>query len=331
MIATQTQPRPAASAELIRLAQQGSAAEYSQALKETGTAILSSALEVFSKMDRELEDGRSSIEQLRDLKNSLIAHIDRNQKCTQSNQDQLDQEVAAMNSGQHPTVKLAEKKTENLTNATSILEKGRPAYAHLLRETEAQKANLSAPKIDSMAGAKKFLADLTAVQGLYTAAVLVPGPLSLSMKNVVKESYASQSQSNGQITGQSESAGIGASLLALGGGASHSQSNISGAVSSKNSTNYEKSTLDERVIPVLSELQDRLSQATAVPATLASIELKNHISEYEGSWGLFGRRYNRVASTYGYAHHPITTTVESREFQPEHVRLPETSISDYTK
>lgn len=321
------------SSELVRVAREGTAEQYVATLKETGSAVLGNALEVFSKMDRETEEGRISVDQLKDLKNSLIAHIDRNQKATQANEVQLKADVQAVNAGSHPSVKLAGAKTEELTNEASQLKKGGPAYANLKREVSAQEALVNAPEVDAMSGAKKFLADLTAVQGIFAAAALVPGPLSLTVKNVAKELYSSQSQTSGSVSGSSQASGAGVSLLALGAGGFSSESNFSGQVNSQSGARYEKVTLDERIIPVLGELQDRLSQATVVPATQGIIEGRHNVTETEGKSGIFGgmKFKTEIATTVSYYDHRIKTTLASQEFQPAHVRLPETSISDYTK
>ena len=318
------------SQSLVRLAREGSASEYSAALKETGSAVLGNAMEVFCAMDRETEHGRLAVDQLKDLKNSLIAHIERNQTQTTGNLTGAKAAADKIKAGQDPNHQLLPAKTEELTNATL---ENRPGNTHkfLQKRWEAETTKIVTPAIDEMNGVKKFLADLTAMQGLYTAAVMIPGPLSATVKNVAKELYTSNVQSQSSASGSSHSAGAALSLLGVGGFSS--ESGFASQSSTNGNARYEKSTIDERIVPVLSELQDRLAQATVTPASTGQIEGRRGLEEYSGKKSMwtgnvsYENRQSYTSENYGDTR--LKRDFTSFEYQPEHVRVPQSSISDY--
>ena len=318
------------SQSLVRFAREGSAAEYAAALKGTGSAVLSNAMEVFCAMDRETENGRAAVDQIKDLKNSLIAHIERNQTETSTNLVGANAVAAKITAGQDPTHKLEAAKVETLKNAP-LENRPNRVYDHLRKDWGAETTKVEVPALDGMSGLKKFLADLTAMQGLYTAAVMIPGPLSATVKNVAKELYTSNQRSSSSASGSSQAEGAVLSLLGVGGFGS--DSSFSSQSNSSGSARFEKSTIDERVVPVLGELQDRLAQTTVVPATSGAVQGRRHLQEYSGKSTWFGAGKvvfeDRESYTSEYTDTRIKRDFEAFEYQPGHVRIPDTSISDY--
>jgi hypothetical protein len=158
------------------------------------------------------------------------------------------------------------------------------------------------------------------VQGLYTAAVMVPGPLALSLKNHAKEVADGQFASSSSASGASYSQGF----------IRHSGSAFSESSQAQGSSHYEKTTVDERVVPVLTELQDRLGQATVSPATTAYVSADHHYAEHAGRKNWRGKLIFDQSLSYSYYNNDrIERKLEEFEYQPDRVRLPETSISDY--
>lgn len=332
------------SSNLVRLAREGSASEYAAGLKDTGAAILGNAVEVFCSMSRETEHGKEAVEQLKDLKNSLMSHIERQRASTAANRAGAKDAADSLQRGENPKYQLQAGHTEVLKDTVPVTCRA-GAVKELKRVTGAEFAQVQAPSFDEMAGVKKFLADLTAVQGLFTASVMIPGPLSATVKNVAKELYTSNSQSQSSVAGSSHAGGAALGLLGIGGFSS--DSSVAGQSSSSTQARYEKSTVDERVVPVLSELQDRLSQTTVVPASSSKLVARRSVEESSGkaSWGGLGSvKYTSIGSQVqsswvrldtvlepNFASHDnrATRLLETLEYQPEHIRLPESSISDF--
>lgn len=304
------------SKALLIAAREGSAENFAQALRETGTAVLGNAVETFCKMDREGEQGAMAVEQLKDLKNAIISHLKAQEtelKKNETNASSLKREVSE---GTHPTHKLRPARTEELTNA---LAGDGLTYQYLRRSDEKESAVLHLPQVDDMSGLKQFLADLTGVQGLFTAAVMLPGPLALSVKTFAKEIGNSQFSSSASASGSSFSKGF----------IRRSASEHQESSQTQGSSQYEKVTIDERVVPVLTELQDRLQQASVLPPSRGYLSADYHRAEYAGRESFFTITHDTsVFRTYSDSNR-LQRKLEEFAFQPERVRLPKTSISDF--
>lgn len=309
------------SQSLVQIAREGTAQQFAAALKETGTAVLGNAVETFCQMDRETKQGATSVEQLKDLKNALMVSINRNQQEMEANLAGPKELAQSIKDGKNSQFKLEQATVEDLVNTPSKLKGGDQVHPFLRREWGAECAELHLPATDALTGTKKFLADLSAVQGLYTAAVMIPGPLSLTVKNFAREVASSQFQSSSNASGNSQSKGF----------LSRANSSFRESSQAEGSQQYDKTTVDERVVPVLSELQDRLGQVSVVPSSSGSLSLDRHLTESSGKKGFFSSKINydqQVAHTY-YNQDRLQRPVTEFAVQPEHIRLPETSISDY--
>lgn len=307
------------SKQLLTLAKKGTAQEFSEALSQTGSAVLGNAVETFCQMDRESAQGQASVDQLKDLKNSLITYIGRHTAEVSANQTKGTELTEQVKSGSHPTHKLSGETVEHLENARSF--KGQEVQ-YLERISKPEAAVFHTPQVDDLAGLRKFLTDLTEVQGLYTAAVMIPGPLALSVKNFAREVADGSSASSSSFSGESVSNKI----------FSHSASAVAGQSQSSSATHYEKTTVDERVVPVLTELQDRLAQASVVPASSAYVSADHHYQENQGRKAFLtgNLKYDKSIAYSYYDTDRIQRKLETFEFEPTHVRLPNTSISDFT-
>jgi hypothetical protein len=102
-------------------------------------------------------------------------------------------------------------------------------------------------------------------------------------------------------------------------------------------------------VPVLSELQDRLSQVSLVPASKGEIEARHSVYEYQGRTTWFGlgdevydKKLGSLASYYSRSSpdviqgtdtscdNRVKRNLETFEYEPEHIRLPQTSVTDYS-
>lgn len=309
------------SSQLLKVAREGSAQEFAHALRETGQAILANSIETFCQMDRESQQGLASVQQLKDLKNSIIASLERDTQGRAANLAAGENLREATAQGTHPQHKLEGTKVEVVNNVASLAYKGGTVYETLQRTFKPESAVLHNPTVDEMKGVKAFLADLNSVMGLYTAAVMIPGPLALSVKNFAKE------VADGHFQASSTASGVSASRGFL----RRSSSAFSEVSEAEGTQHYEKTTVDERVVPVLTELQDRLAQVSVVPASEASLSADRHFEEHQGkkNWILPGMNFeNRISHSY-YESERLRRPLEKVPFQPEHIRLPETSISDF--
>ena len=314
------------SKKLVELALQGTAEEYHAALQETGSAVLGHALEVFCDTNRETPDGAAAAKQLLDLKNSVIAHLRRNKEETAGNAEALQDKAAAITDGTDPLLLLSDSKIERLRNVPLWGDTSGCTYKYLERHSEREKVDIETPALDPMGGVRKFLTQLNGVLGLYTAAVMIPGPLSATLKTVSQQLSSSHSQFDSSSSGSSQAEGVAISLLGLGayGSASESSSQAKGSSDAESRS----TTIDERIVPVLGELQERLAQASVVPASEGKIVAKQSIFDWVGQqyWLPPIVAYRDFAGQ-GAGRREL----ETKEYQPSHVRVPDTSISDYVK
>lgn len=301
---------------LIQVAREGNAGQFAKTLEETGTAVLSNAIETFCKVDRETTQGEESVRQLSDLKSAIALAIRRNDETTKANRASASQRAFQINQGEVPQYPLKKASVVDLHNAKSDLKCGRE-YELLRREFSAEAATVHAPKPSELSGLQQFLVDLNSIQGLYTAAVMVPGPLSLTVKNFARETADSQAKSFSHFTSDASSDRL------FGSG----QATAQGSSESSQSSHYEKTTVDERVIPMLSELRERLAQASVVSEQPLRIDATRTEKEATGFKTFILRR--TVFNDF-FGKEEKNRLLEKLPFQPEFVRLPKSSISDFT-
>ena len=331
MLVTSNQTRPTC---LTQIAREGSAKEYKDALQARGKQILDQAVDTFFQPDREIEDARKAMAGLEDLEGSLRAHLQRTRAAEKQNQTALSDKSQNIKSGEDPAVQLKPAGEEKLENqkplfGVSHYEKGLLTDGKIAdgrRVWEQERISTVKPNHDDMQGVGRFLADLAGVQGLYASVAMVPGPLSASVKTMAKEMMAAQGSFQSQHS--SEQSSVAAGLLPL--GIYRSGGTSQGSASGSHSLNYDKSTVDDRVVPVLMDLKDRLDQATVEAATTTSLHGVQRGREYVNQPTWFGLSSRDVHITNTYGTHHVERELHSQEYQPDRLWMPLTGTSQFT-
>jgi hypothetical protein len=328
MLAVNNQTRPTS---LTHIAREGSAKEYKDALQARGKEILDQAVDTFFQPDREFEDARKAMAGLEDLEGSLRAHLQRTRTITKQNQAALTEKSQSIESGQDPEIQLKPSRQEKVQNEKPLFYVSQYDKGHLKdgkivdgrRGWDKEEIRVARPEHDDMQGVGRFLADLAGVQGLYASVAMVPGPLSASVKTMAKEMMAAQGSFSSQHSSQHSSGAVGLLPLGIYGSSGASQGSASGS----HSLTYDKSTVDERVVPVLMDLKDRLDQATVEPATVISLQGVQEAREYVNRPTWFG-----LSSRDQYLNHGTGSRRElhSQECQPERLWMPLTGTSQFT-
>jgi hypothetical protein len=268
---TNTAASPFNTQKLREFAKTGSASEFAQELKATGPAILDEAIETFYKLDRERSDADLSLGHIRDLKSAVMSYVERNSN-----------EVGA-----------------NLAASRSLLNKSGSVQGsttdggvthHIGAETNGGE---NVGTFNRLTGMQQFLRDLATVQGTFTAAVMLPGPASASMLSVLNsqhEALHASGSSSSQFSSDSSSSGAAGSLLLLAGGVKQSSSSSTGSSHSVSQVDYQKTTADREVIPVLTELRDRLERAVEFPATGGSVNINQSTWDSKEVTSFFGKK-----------------------------------------
>ncbi len=320
---------PLSTQRLSELSKQGNAADFAAELKKVGPAVMSEALDTFYKLDRERPDADQSLNHIRDLKNSVQDYMQRNFDDAKKNQTEAFSRASQIQAGTDPTIKTTPAGVTPIKNeypkfssnyGQSKIESGTRV---ITSETVAAKPADYVP----LKGLAKFLSDLGTVQGTYTAAVMLPGPASASMLSVLnaqKESYSSDSSSSAHFSSQSSSSGAAASLLALGAGGFRSTSSANGSSQSDSHSQFEKLTADREIVPILTELRDRLERPSVRPASSGTFQGTVH--GYE-TMDVKVKKLFRAETTESknityYNQGQFDHTLAQFESQPEHAELP---------
>lgn len=321
---------------LIKLAREGGAEDFAIALREEGTSVMDRALETFFKMDREAEDAQAAIAGMQDLKKSLMTYIDRDAQELELNRKAASSLQERIVSGEEPALKLAAAEVQTLRNAEPIWGVC-SSENHLLKdgriEDGERRLTQETPHrietgVSSLSGLKRFLRDLSSVQGLYAAVAMVPGPLSASVKSVAKELMTAKADFSASSQSSEVHGGVG--LLPLGAfrGRTSGASNAQGSASAE----FERSTVDERVVPVLMDLRDRLEQAEVEDGGKGKIMAKRTGVEFarETRKRLFrAPKVETKKISYRSDNSLPSRRVTDYELQSDRVRLPLTGVSDF--
>lgn len=324
---------------------------FAEQLGTAGQQIVDTAIRTYRDGNRTPEQADRSVADLTDLERAMKALIDRTISERAANNAALTARIADANANGVTRGELKPGSTEDLHNTTQMSVPGYSAIgsgywsgspAQIEKGTRTWTAEVvsgSMPADDAMAGIRKFIKDLHDVSGLYAAAVSVPGPATLTVANFAREeaSASVHQSSSASVSGSSQSHGnVLLGLLASGGGSS--QMSGSSASRTDGQYTYDRTSTDERLIPQMRDLADRLDQIAVVPAAPAQMTAKQGVSE------------TRVVTE----HHVFKTTERteplhfvrgggsgddvayvSRSFgtmpgEPEHVSVPLTGVSNYS-
>jgi hypothetical protein len=309
---------------LIQSAEHGTAQEFKEALAKDGTAILDNALDTFFKVDREVSDGRNALDGLSELKRALHTRIERDKDETTTNLQNARTRLERLESGQDPEYALRDAEIEKLQNIEprfgrqydnrKYLNKGLIGSGELRWERES--AKVVKPTDLPPNGMSRFVKDLVGVQALFAAVAMVPGPMSASVKSVVKQTLTRESRYSSRESHEESASAVGLLPLGLYGSQSSGQSTASG----HSSTRAETSTVDERVVPVLLDLKERLLQASVEPPTSGQIIANREGEEYVKHETWLGK--TRDIPLMGFSGWDRPREVLTFDFNPERIALP---------
>lgn len=238
-------------------------------LRQAGVAVLDQAIDTFFKADREVQEARQAVKDLKELEGAMRACIDRSEAMRKANFDQVHNRLAAIQSGGT----LEPRKEESFDP---------PQNGIVKRVQTAETADLRQPRRtpETPPGLAAFIRDLHEIVPLFTAAAMVPGPLSVTVKDMARELYTRQTQGGSSFSQSSQSSSLTGSLVLLGVHGSESRSSASGEESHTEEVRHEKVSTDERLLPRLFELRERMARFDQTEPTHASIVGRRSTTQY---------------------------------------------------
>lgn len=292
--------------------------EFCSALQETGKNILDNAVDVFFKPDREIYEAKKAVEDMKDLEFAMKSCYENARK----NQDE------AINA-----TKDEMKKPESFKYDLGKVEihpygidyfdyKGRILASSNQKIVCSSDLDQDDLRDKALNGIGSFINDLHTVLPLYTCVAMVPGPMSLSVKNFAKEILEGSINDKSRAQSSSQSQGLKGSLLLLGGAVnaasseSYSQNDVEGKLS------YQKTTTDERVMPALMDLRSRLDEMKMKETLDYTLITRYDIKGEVVLKGTFGKK----GPYCGGAHKDVKSNIKT-----EHIWLPETGSSSFFK
>jgi len=280
--------------------------KFMESFREKSIGILDNAVDVFFKSDREESEGRVAINDLMDLESAMRACAEWARKKTAENKGIIEKKAEDNN------YQLEKGKTEIVENQEI---KGHYGNVKLERGkivTGDEKVMYSLPyqsDLDKMEGIEKFINDLHQVLPLYTCVAMVPGPISVTVKNMAQETLKSSEASSSYSYEESQT------LFS---------SSASRSISSSSSeTTGEKKSADERVIPGLMDLKARLEEMEVVKGKEGNLFARSDVENFQTierrTFPVFGKKVDVDISVYkGQQDRPL----EKAEYEPAHVWLP---------
>jgi hypothetical protein len=255
---------------LYTLAKTATAEEMCTALQEDGVAILDNALSVFCDPDRTIQSGQGAVDDLIDLKRSLAQAQRTNEMRVDSAEENLKARMESIQQGKDPEVSLRGASVEKLQHARPdwVPEKQFVGVRRVWSEEKLEESD--GVNRASFSDHHKFIRDLAAIQGLYAAVAMIPGPISASVKTVPKESLTAGTSSQAELSSSGSSLAMGIPFVSMSKESTTFRHNAEGNLETT------RSTVDEKVIPRLLELKERLLGAyTSAPQTITLSAVQN--------------------------------------------------------
>ncbi|HEY4001424.1 MAG TPA: hypothetical protein VGO93_21300 [Candidatus Xenobia bacterium] len=332
--------------------------EFCDAISDAGKRVIKNALQTYSKANRSRQESDAAVDDLTDLERAFKAVVDRTTHETADNQAKISATVQQLNSTGQADGRLRASQTTPLSNEHQHQVPGWHCYGSsyygnngdtdkvIERGTQVLQAETAAPvlpKTDELTGLRSFIGDLHTVAGLYAAAVAIPGIPSVTVDSFAREEMDSTAQEhdNSSFSGTQNSAA--ASLLLLGG--QRSTSSVAGGSTTDASSvrHFDKTSTDERIVPVLRDLTERLDQAQIAPAQDGAINGYQNVHETRTDvqhYGMFKRKTRDVPVTlywkqdgansgYGQDAATMVRNLCTEPFEPSHLSVPQNGISAY--
>lgn len=229
------------------------------------------AIDTFFKPEREVSEGKLAYDKLSDVERALRSYQGRFQAERQTTKDKF-KATAEKSEG-------FEQFQGDVGQTASILPRGKSLQdGHRVVEPQSYVVYGELPAIsEDQNQLAQVVQRMSQVLPLYGSVAMVPGPLSVSLKDHIKESlqWSIKSESQSQRSMHQEAY----RLLTL----SHSKTS-SGSVShssSESSGKQETVTVDERVLPELHGIREALSGLTYAPAIDGGFSRNASVKEYE--------------------------------------------------
>jgi hypothetical protein len=337
---------------------------FADTLREKGQKILAAARDTYSDPKRTREAGATAMADVTDLERAMKEIVNRTKAERAENGQKLEQTIDHLNQTGvadgtlHPagTVSVSSEKEATLPGCRNGdwqkgLTNGRLTY-------QDEVAGPIRPAFDKMEGVSAFIVTLHDVAGLLDAA-FESRPSHLNVNTFAREESlaASHQESSSNIEGSSAER----SSVLLGLGATRaSNSQMAGSSHSAADSNFafDKTTTDERIIPVLRDLIERLDQTSIYPAEHCAVRGYQVVSgvrintvEPSGMLALFksaktvespmswmgtyvsnSQPVQQGNATFGQTWYPnplVVRDLSSVPFEPSHIRLPMTGVSDF--
>lgn len=245
--------------------------EHVLAFRGRAMQALDLAVDVFFKPEREVAEGKKAYDQLTDVESALRAYQGRLRRDVGATADRLKEEG--------PDWKAPEARTELVDNQPSVLPDGKPIGRGQRNYFAGQ---VLRPELTDVAYEQKeklanALVKMGEVLPLYASVAMVPGPLSVSLKDHLHQSrqWNSQSQASSHRDFQEESV----RLLTLSAGRKTVRE--SSASSSEGAGQSESVTVDERVMSGLQAIRGTLDGIGFVPAESGLLKWSQGVEETE--------------------------------------------------
>jgi hypothetical protein len=279
--------------------------EFMESFREKSTGIIDHAIDTFFQIDREEAEGRAAVNDLMDLESALkacrLSKFDRDKENKTFIDSKLKNNDYPLEKGK--TVEIENKEIDRYGYKITI-GKGKEVSSD-----ETVKLTGNSYNYDSMDNFTKLVNDLHQVLPLYTCVAMVPGPMSVTVKNMAKESL------NASVSGGSFSTESSDSLFS----SSYSRSGSS----ESGETKATKISADERIIPSLMDLKSRLEEMDITESKKDTLCAVTNVKTYETvekrSFPIFGKKVKEdIFRDESSSSRPL----ENIEYESEHLSLP---------
>jgi hypothetical protein len=249
---------------LFEISKTADAAQMRDALQDQGVAILDRALEVFCNSGRSLKEGKDAVDDLIDLKRSLSEHIKQHKNARDAAVARVESELQAAKS------QLRAAGTTKLSDE----DPGLPDDTGTYRLCRKEELRWDSVRESQLRDVSRFIADLSAIQGLYAAVTMVPGPLGVSVKTLPKFSQESSRESHTSLESNKRATSVGIPLFKRVQESTKLQQDV------LETAETTTATADEKVVPCLMELKERLMTSDVSSPQSIAFEGRQFYTEY---------------------------------------------------
>lgn len=236
---------------------------YTKTIRDSALGAVDQAIDTFFQSDREVSVGEKAYNDLTDVQLAFktIKSRTRGQMKANASEAEFTADIIA----------LPHKTTVDKTGETDRSRYGRDFIAGI-ETTQYTKAVVAPPRAPSFQPHDDMSKLMDQVLPLYASVAMVPGPLSVSMKDQIQTlvEFGGNSQARGSSSQSSEALGLM--------GYSQSSSSSSFRASSRHSGFAQSMTVDERVMPQLQKMKRLIKGLATTEPVDANIVAKGQIT-----------------------------------------------------